>query len=100
MTLSETLYLFGDQTFDITPHLSQLLEARINNPTLSNFLDKSYDAIRLQIFRLPKHVRQDVPRFTNIEDVFHWKMSMQNNCCVPLDMAMTCIYQLGSFILR
>jgi hypothetical protein len=96
----ETLYLFGDQTFDVEPHLHKLLDAKNNNAVLRDFLDKAYDAIRVQIFQLPKHVREELPRFTSIEDVLVWKRSGGSSRCVPLDMAMTCMYQLGSFIIR
>jgi hypothetical protein len=96
----ETLYLFGDQTFDVEPHLHELLDAKNSNVVLRDFLEKAYDAIRVQIFQLPKHVREELPRFTSIEDMLLWRRSEGSSRCVPLDMAMTCIYQLGSFIIR
>ena len=95
-----TLYLFGDQTFDVEPHLHKLLVAKNTNVVLKDFLDKTYDALRLQIFQLPKAVREELPRFTGIEDVLLWKRSDGSSCCVPLDMAITCMYQLGSFLMR
>ncbi|KAI0405958.1 polyketide synthase [Xylaria palmicola] len=95
----KTLYLFGDQTFDVEPHLPKLLDVGNSSVVLRDFLDKAYDAIRLQIFRLPANVRGELPRFTNIEDVLLWKQPKGHSRCVPLDMAMTCLYQLGSFII-
>ncbi|KAI1412620.1 polyketide synthase [Hypoxylon sp. FL1857] len=95
----ETLYLFGDQTFDVEPHLHKLLDASNSNVILRDFLEKAYNAIRVRIFQLPKHVREDLPRFTSIEDVLLWKQSKGGIRCVPLDMAITCMYQLGSFII-
>lgn len=100
MGYQETLYLFGDQTFDVEPHLPKLLDASNNNVVLRDFLEMAYNAIRVQIFKLPKDVREELPRFTSIEDVLLWKQSQGANRCVPLDMATTCIYQLGSFIIR
>ncbi|KAK3390615.1 conidial yellow pigment biosynthesis polyketide synthase [Podospora didyma] len=94
-----TLYLFGDQTFDVEPHLHRLLAAKNTNVVLKEFLDKTYDALRLQIFQLPKPVREELPRFTSIEDVLLWKRSDGSSCCVPLDMAITCMYQVGSFLM-
>ncbi|RWA03415.1 hypothetical protein EKO27_g11693 [Xylaria grammica] len=94
----KTLYLFGDQTFDVEPHMPKLLDAGNTNVVLRDFLDDAYDAIRLQIFRLPANVRVELPRFTSIEDVILWKQPKERSRCVPLDMAMTCLYQLGSFI--
>lgn len=98
----ETLYLlvFGDQTFDVGPHLPRLLDARNSNVVLRDFLERAYDAIRAQLFRLPGHAREELPRFTSIEDVLLWKPSDGASRCVPLDMALTCLYQLGSFIIR
>lgn len=94
------LYLFGDQTFDVEPHLHKLLAARNTNAVLRDFLDKAYDTIRSQIFHLPKDVRHELPSFTDIEDLLLWKPSEDSTCCVPLDMALTCLYQLGSFIMQ
>ncbi|ORY66531.1 polyketide synthase [Pseudomassariella vexata] len=89
------LYLFGDQTYDIQPHLKDLLRHR-HNPVLEDFLVKSYDAIRTEIFKLPGQVRDDLPRFTCLDDLVLWKQGGKR--CVPLDMAVTCMYQLGFFI--
>ncbi|KAF7546534.1 hypothetical protein G7Z17_g8371 [Cylindrodendrum hubeiense] len=99
MEHQETLYLFGDQTFDVEPHLPKLLDAKNSNVILRDFLDRVYDALRVQIFQLPKNVREELPRFTNIEDVLLWKRTEGSIRCVPLDMAMTCMYQLASFII-
>jgi hypothetical protein len=96
----ETLYLFGDQTFDVEPHLHRLLDAKNSDVVLSDFLDKAYHAICVQIFQLPKHARDDLPRFTSVEDLLLSKVSERGPRCVPLDMAMTCLYQLGSFFVK
>ncbi len=100
MAQQETLYLFGDQTFDVQPHLRKLLDARQGNVVLADFLDRAYEAIRAQIFELPKEVRDELPRFSSIEDVLLWKRVDGSPRCVPLDMATTCLYQLGSFIMK
>jgi hypothetical protein len=100
MEHQKTLYLFGDQTFDLEPHLHKLLYAKNSNVVLRDFLEKAYDAIRVQIFQLPKQVREELPRFTSIEDVLLWRRTEGSSRCVPLDMAITCTYQLGSFINR
>lgn len=89
------LYLFGDQTYDIQPHLEPLLSDR-DNPVLDAFLEKAYDAVRAEIFKLPEQVRENLPRFTSLEDLLLWKKGGQGY--VPLDMAITCMYQLGFFI--
>ncbi|KAM4057347.1 starter unit:ACP transacylase in aflatoxin biosynthesis domain-containing protein [Hirsutella rhossiliensis] len=89
------LYLFGDQTFDVKPHLRSLLRDR-SNPVLEDFLVKAYEVVRTEIYKLPHGVREAVPRFTGLDDLVSWDQSGKR--CIPLDMAVTCIYQLGVFI--
>ncbi|KAH7120580.1 hypothetical protein EDB81DRAFT_914248 [Dactylonectria macrodidyma] len=92
------LYVFGDQTYDIQPHLKALLQNR-GNPVLEDFFIKAYDAIRTEIFKLPHHVREDdIPRFTCYQDLVLWNQPGKR--CIPLDMAVTCLYQLGVFIIQ
>ena len=89
------LYLFGDQTFDVQPHLKGLLCHR-DNPVLEDFLLKAYDALRKELYMLPAEIREDLPRFTSIDDLLLWKNDGKR--CIALDMALTCLYQLGTFI--
>ncbi|KIL93105.1 hypothetical protein FAVG1_03082 [Fusarium avenaceum] len=89
------LYLFGDQTFEIQPHLKNLLQKR-DNLFLQEFLGQAYNAIRADLFRLPYSVRKDLPRFTCQQDLLLWDQSGRR--CIALDMAMTTLYQLGTFI--
>jgi hypothetical protein len=94
----ETLFLFGDQTFDVEPFLPGILDASNGNTVLRDFLEKAYQALRTQIFELPKQVCETLPRFTGVEDVLLHRRSVGAPRCVPLDMALTCLYQLASFI--
>src|SRR6478735_5404496 len=89
------LYLFGDQTFEIQPHLKALFQKR-DNLFLQDFLNKAYNAIRVELFKVPYSIRKDLPRFTCLEDLLLWDQSGQR--CVALDMAMTTLYQLATFI--
>lgn len=89
------LYLFGDQTFDLQPHLKDLLQNR-KNPVLEDFLTKAYDALRTEIYKLPPQVREELPRFTCVDDLILWNQNGKR--FVPLDMAVTSMYQLGTFI--
>ncbi|KGO63928.1 Male sterility, NAD-binding [Penicillium italicum] len=89
------LYLFGDQTYDLQPHIQELLQSR-SNPVLEDFLVRSYDAIRVEIYNLPPSTRETYPRFTCVDDLLLWGQS--GNGIIPLDMATTCLYQLGLFI--
>lgn len=90
------LYLFGDQTYDIQPRLKELLQHR-DNPILEAFLEKTYDAVRVEIYKLPQNIKEDLPRFTSTEDLVLWSRSGKRY--VPLDMAVTCMYQLGAFVM-
>ncbi|KAF4446291.1 fusarubin cluster-polyketide synthase [Fusarium austroafricanum] len=89
------LYLFGDQTFDVQPGLQNLLQKR-DNLFLNDFLNKAYNALRAELFKIPFSIRKDLPRFTCQEDLLLWDQSGPR--CVALDMAMTTLYQLGTFI--
>ncbi|KAF4589049.1 Type I Iterative Polyketide synthase (PKS) [Ophiocordyceps camponoti-floridani] len=89
------LYLFGDQTFDIRPHLKALVRQR-SHPVLEDFLTKAYETVRAEIYKLPYEERQHVPRFTSLDDLVSWEQSGRRS--IALDMAVTCIFQLGSFI--
>jgi hypothetical protein len=89
------LYLFGDQTFEVQPHLQHLLQKR-DNLFLHEFLNQSYNALRAELFKIPYSIRKDLPRFTCQEDLLLWDQSGPR--CIALDMAMTTLYQLGTFI--
>ncbi|KAG7416252.1 Non-reducing polyketide synthase fsr1 [Fusarium oxysporum f. sp. rapae] len=89
------LYLFGDQAFEVQPHLQHLLQKR-DNLFLHDFLNQSYNALRAELFKIPYSIRKDLPRFTCQEDLLLWDQSGPR--CVALDMAMTTLYQLGTFI--
>ena len=91
------LYLFGDQTYDVQPRLEELLQHR-ENPILDSFFEKTYNAVRVEISKLSQDIKEDLPRFTSIEDLVLWSRS--SNRYVPLDMAVTCMYQLGAFIMQ
>ncbi|EUC44947.1 hypothetical protein COCMIDRAFT_37278 [Bipolaris oryzae ATCC 44560] len=93
------IYLFGDQTFDVEPHFSGLLEAR-DNLFLHTLLRGAYNAIRAEIYTLPPEVRNELPRFTCLEDLASWKHSGTGKRCLALDMAITTLWQLGTFILQ
>lgn len=95
MPYEPRLFLFGDQTYDNSPHRKDLMRHR-ENPVLENFLNKSYEAIRKEIYKLPIEVRESLPRFTCVDDLLLWKQDGKR--VIALDMALTCLYQLGVFI--
>lgn len=102
MTSKEvTLYLFGDQTYDVGPHLKELLlSSRYSNGLINDFLHGSYDAVRAEMYQLQSQERECLPRFTCVQDLVLWAIRNPNerNRCVPLNMALTCMYQLAVFI--
>lgn len=96
-----TLYLFGDQTCNVGPLLKELmLGSRHINPLVNDFLRGSYDALRAELYRLPPQERNCLPRFTCVEDLILWasRSPDASHRCVPLSMALTCMYQLAAFI--
>ncbi|KAJ0104403.1 hypothetical protein J7T55_010867 [Diaporthe amygdali] len=95
------LYLFGDQTYDVGPHLkSLLLESHHGNVLMTDFFHRCYNALRAEIYRLPFQERESLPRFTSIEDIILWRTTSPDEArhCVPLDMSLTCIYHIAAFI--
>lgn len=96
-----SLYLFGDQTFDIGPHLKALLlESRRGNVLLDDFLQRAYSALRKELYQLSVQERESLPRFTSIEDLVLWRSTSPQEArqCIPLDMSLTCIYHIATFI--
>lgn len=96
-----TLYLFGDQTYDVGPHLKELmLSSRHSNGLVDDFMRKSYDAIRAELYHLSSQERDFLPRLTCVEDLILWatRSSDERQRCMPLNMALTCMYQLAEFI--
>jgi hypothetical protein len=90
------LYLFGDQTFNAIAQLPNLLQAR-DNPVLDRLLTKAYSALRAEIHKLPLQTTQDIPRFSALEDLVNTRKNGKR--CLPLDMALTCLYHLGKFVI-
>ncbi|RDW64444.1 Male sterility, NAD-binding [Aspergillus mulundensis] len=97
MTNELKVYLFGDETFPLQPGLRTLLHHR-SNIVLDDFLVRAYDAIRVLLYELPPAVRENLPNFTCLEDLLLWSPGVAR--CVPLEMAMRCLYQVGLFMVE
>lgn len=96
-----SLYLFGDQTHDIGPHLKALLlESQRGNVLLNDFLQRAYGALRKELYQLSFQERESLPRFTSIEDLVLWRSTSPQEArqCIPLDMSLTCMYHIAAFI--
>jgi len=89
-------YLFGDQTYDVYTQLRELLHSQ-NDPILTSFFERAYYALRAEIGQLPPKDREELPRLSGIADLLSWGRWNRGRS-VALDMALTCMYQLGSFI--
>lgn len=95
------LYIFGDQTNDIGPHLKTLLlESQRGNVLLSDFLQRAYSALRKELYQLSVQEREAIPRFTSVEDLVLWRSTSPEEArqCIPLDMSLTCMYHIAAFI--
>lgn len=89
------VYLFGDQTGDFDAGLRRLLHSK-NNSLVTAFFQRCYHALRQEITKLPPSQRQIFPRFTSIVDLLaRYRESGVNPA---LESALTCIYELASFI--
>lgn len=90
------LCIFGDQTCDLTSSWKELFQLR-TNPVVEDFFQKSYDAVRKEVWKLPVDVRNGIPRFTSFNDLI---LSSQAGArrCLAIDTAVACIYELAIFI--
>ncbi|KAI0856137.1 polyketide synthase for naphthopyrone YWA1 [Xylaria cubensis] len=91
-----SICLFGDQTNDFIPGLRQLLRVR-DSPLLHSFFEKSHLALRQEVARQSRSVRESLPRFSNTSDLFAAYLGDHSSDPV-LAIILSTIYQLGSFI--
>ncbi|KAH8585728.1 conidial yellow pigment biosynthesis polyketide synthase [Bisporella sp. PMI_857] len=90
------IYLFGDQIYDVHSKLRDLLHSA-NGPVLRHFFERVDYAIRAEIGQLSFSTRESFPRFSGIAHLLSWNRC-DESFPIPFEMALTCIYQLGSFI--
>ena len=95
MSQNTHIYLFGDQTYDINTGLRDLVVLN-NDPILSTFFERAYHALRTEVGRLSQTKRQEFQRFSSLGDLLALRRESQLH--PALDQALTCTYQLGSFI--
>ncbi|KAL4898873.1 hypothetical protein BDW74DRAFT_184297 [Aspergillus multicolor] len=99
--LNLKVYLFGDETFPLQPGLKTLLHHRTRSSiVLEGFLLRAYDAIRVLLYELSPALRETLPRFTCVEDLLLWSSGAGVPRCIPLEMAMRCVYQIGLFMVE
>lgn len=89
------IYLFGDQTFDGSKELRDLVRFN-SDPLVISFFEKTYYALRAEIGNLPQHQRQEYGRFSSFSELA--AQNVARSLPPSLDQAMSCAYQLASFI--
>ena len=89
------IYLIGDQTYDYDRSLRELLHSE-HEAILSSFFERSYYALRAEVGKLLQSHRGQFQRFSGLADL----LVLRSDCQLhpALDQALTCIYQLGTFI--
>lgn len=96
------LYLFGDQTFELQPHLT-LLQQHIHNGTiLESFLKKAYSTIVQEIHKQPTIWKDELlRRVSSLKDLLNWNSSKDNTerRSLAIEMATVCLFHISTFIL-
>ena len=89
------VYVFGDQTYDIGGLLSKLLQT-YGDPILSEFLERSCQALKDEVAELCPSQRVLCPRFSNLKHLLPlWRANTLNPA---FSQALFCICQIGAFI--
>lgn len=92
-----SVYVFGDQTYDVADTLLSLTQTH-DDTLLLVFLSRSCDVLQHEVSRLPAHQRERCPPFTSLVDlVLPYRRGTLNTAFVQ---ALTCIAQIGLFIGR
>ena len=89
--------LFGDQIPDLPGAFRRINQRKDKNPLLGSFLDKVKAALREEVGRQPRSVREDVPAFTTVFDLIerYHRLRVPNPA---LTSALLCVAQLATFI--
>ena len=96
MTEMLKVLLFGDETSDFGEPLQKLCE-RHNGIVFPRFLDQLTDVLRDEINRQPRHLRSQIPPFTDILDlVIQYRSS--DSQIQHLETTLACVCQLGSVL--
>ncbi|USW47943.1 Putative thioesterase, Acyl transferase domain superfamily, phosphopantetheine binding ACP [Septoria linicola] len=97
--MEETTYMhalaFGDQTFDCSEAVSQLLRGH-DDALLVDFLERACGTLKAEVSKLSSEQQQQTPRFTTLSDLVPYYRARTLN--PALVQALTCVAQLGLFI--
>ena len=89
------IFVFGDQTVRVESSLQELLYS-CHNTTLSEFLSESYQAIRLEISRLPANERASIPQPETLALLLDTLRKGERH--PAWDSALLCLYEIGEYI--
>ena len=89
------IYVFGDETFDYSKGLGDLVHQN-NDPLVVHFFEQTYYALRAEIGRLPQRQQQVFVRFSNFAELA--AQGLAGSLHPGLDLALVCAYQLARFI--
>ncbi|MCJ1434804.1 hypothetical protein MMC27_004174 [Xylographa pallens] len=90
------ILLFGDGSSDFREPLQKLCE-RQKGVIFLHFLDRLNEVLRDEARRQPRHVRQQIPPFTDVFDLVKKYQDAASRNQI-LDTTLACICQLGSVI--
>lgn len=89
------IYVFGDETFDYSKGLSDLVHQN-GDALVVHFFEKTYHALRAEIGHLPQRQQQVFLRFSNFAELA--AQSLAKTLHPGLDLALACAHQLARFI--
>ena len=96
MAEASEVLLFGDETSDSREPLQKLCE-RQRGVVFVHFIDKLNEVLREEVRRQPRHVKEQIPPFTDVLDlVKRYQDSTSRNPL--LETTLACIFQLGSVV--
>jgi hypothetical protein len=90
------VYLFGDQTSDVSSKLDQLLHITYN-PILRTFFEQVHSVLQAEIGRLEARHECKFPRFSNLKELL-LKHVQKEEIHPAFHTALLCACQLGEFI--
>lgn len=90
------IYLFGDQTHEVSAKLQALLHSK-RSPILQSFFHEVHHKLRAEIGQLPARDKEIFPRFSSIAEILAWR-KRQDKYIQAIENALTCTYQLAYFI--
>ena len=90
------ILLFGDETSDFGQPLQKLCE-RQNGLIFAHFIKQLPGVLREEIRRQPRHLRKQIPPFTDILDLVNQYRSLESRDQL-LETTLACVCQLGSIL--